>query len=170
MTRYLFLLATLLFLSSSTSTSAQSNTRADAYQAFDVFLGASWEIDAYFLDGNRLQQKFEVTKGADGQIYHSKTWQKDADGNYQLKSEGVRAWDDSSRSFKFWEWGVDGSMVSGSVVIEGKSILYIYEYGNEIVTDMYSYERDGLFEYIIGVKNGDTWSTVYANGGVSRKG
>lgn len=169
MTRFRFLTVTLLFVAFTSTLNAQNEERKEAYAAFDVFLGGSWEIDAFFLDGKRLMQKFEITKGANGQIFHSKTWQKNDAGEYQLHSEGVRSWDEMSRSFKFWEWGVDGSSVSGSIVIEGKNILYIYEYGDEIVTDVYSYERDGLFEYIIGVKEGDKWANVYANGGVTKQ-
>ena len=157
-----------LFACLLTQAQTDQSQRERAYAAYSVLEGGSWEIDAYFIEGTHLQQRFEVSYSADSAIFTTSTFRMAENGNYVLQSEGVRAWDDATRTFRFWEFGVDGSIVEGSIVIQGQNILHIYEYDNEILTDLYSFERDGLYELIIGQKEGDQWPVLHANGGVKK--
>lgn len=157
----------LFLLSSTLFAQTEPTPREQAYGSFDALLG-TWEIEAFFLDGTKFEQKFEIVRGVQGAVYKCITWQKDDAGHYQLKSEGIRAWDESARAMKFWDFGVDGTITTGSVAFDGENILYIYDYGGEILTDYFGFERDGLYEYIIGVKDGRQWPTLYCNGGVKR--
>lgn len=164
----LFFLAFALLTCATLQGQNASAKRQAAYDAYAVLVGGTWEIDAYFIEGDRLQQRFEVSYSEEKAFFETRTYHLADDGSYVLKSKGVRAWDNASQSFRFWEFGLDGSIVEGTIVLQGQNILHIYEYEGQILTDLYSFERDGLYEIIVGQKEGDSWPVLHANGGVKR--
>ena len=85
------------------------------------------------------------------------------------RSQGIRAWDSETESFKFWEFDVFGEITEGSIVIDGNDIYFIYKYDGKIVTDAWMQKNKNTYEFIVGAQNGDKWIDVYVNGGITRK-
>lgn len=150
--------------------SGQANKKA-AYDAFSNLVGGEWQVNAATTDGKPFKQQLTVEWGAGKSFFKSSAngiVNKDTKET-GLRNEGVRAWDETSGSFRFWEFDVFGGITEGTIVIEGDDIFFIYEYGGKIVTDAFMKKNKNTYEYIVGVRSSGVWTEVYINGGMMRK-
>lgn len=147
-------------------------TKDHAYQAMDNLLTGKWELKGFFMDGNKLNQEYEVTKILKGTTYRVETYGNTAKSGSQhgLRKEGFRGWNKASKTMEFVEADVFGVFTIGDVMIEGMDILYVYEYGGQTITEAWVYKGPDTYEFIIGTRaeNGQ-WSDITVNGGIRRK-
>lgn len=149
---------------------AQGNKKA-VYDAMANLVGGEWNVNGAGVDGSPFNQQVTFEWGA-GQAFFTSTTKgivnKDTKATGVL-SHGVRAWDKTTNSMKFWEFDTFGDITEGSVVIDGNDIYFIYEYQGKIVTDAWVQKNKNTYEYIVGVRSGGKWTDVFINGGITRK-
>ncbi|MCD2258488.1 hypothetical protein [Psychroserpens luteolus] len=79
------------------------------------------------------------------------------------RNHGVRHYDKTTNTIKFWEFDVFGNVTKGKVLAEGKNIIYQYQYGESIITDMWEYVDDSTYNFKVGSYYNGTWEQVYLN-------
>ena len=163
-------LLTLIALVCLGSLPSLAQTKDHVVQAMDNLLGGSWELNGFWMDGNKFNQEFKFEKMGPS-AYYVETFGNISKTGYEtgLRNRGVRGWNDDEAMMKFSEIDVFGGITNGDVIIDGLDILYTYEYGGQTLTDAWIYKGPDMYEFIIGVRgdNGQ-WSEIQLNGGCKR--
>ena len=75
--------------------------------------------------------------------------------------EAIRQYDKESEVIRFWEFDVFGSVTEGTVNMKGKDLIYTYDYGGTLITDMWQYVDDSTYNFIVGVRENEKWSQIH---------
>lgn len=79
------------------------------------------------------------------------------------RNHGVRHYDKATNTIRFLEFDVFGNVTKGTVVSEGKSIIYQYKYGDSVITDMWEYVNDYTYNFKVGTYKDGQWEQLYLN-------
>lgn len=146
----------------------------DVKAAFEPLVGHTWATEGTWGSGDVFKQRATYRWGLNGKIVQVSTWGNIAEEGYEegLRNEGIRAWDNSTESVRFWEYDVFGNVSTGDVHAEGRNIYYSYPYDTEegtmTITDAYIYEAEDKYLLKIGVYTEGTWEQVFLEGKVLR--
>lgn len=134
---------------------------------FENLIGGSWEAKGAWGDGSVFEQKVTFEVGLSGNLIKTKTLGNISASGYKfgLRSEGVRFWDTSDSTLKFWEFDVFGSAIEGEILVDGKDLYlsYYYDFGSGPMklTDAWIYTSDNEYEFIVGVFDEGEWKQKY---------
>ena len=139
--------------------SAQQNPLS----AFQPLIGKTWKAEGNW--GNGTQFKQEVTFSFDLNksvvVAKSKGFINQEQSQYGDRNLGIRQYDPASKEIKFWEYDVFGGLTEGTVELKDQSFYYHYEYGGTNLTDAWEFINDSTFHFKVGLKEGESWKTVY---------
>ena len=140
-------------------------SQSSGLSMFDNLVGKTWKAEGNWGDGSKFSQEIEINYSLDSSIVKLNTigFVDKAQIKLGLRNHGIRQFDETSNSVKFWEFDVFGGLTEGTVISEGKNIVYQYKYGNSNLTDMWEYIDDSTYTYKVGEYNNGIWNKVYLN-------
>jgi hypothetical protein len=154
--RTLFLLTTFLI---STVTFAQGSKLS----LFEQLVGKTWKAEGNWGNGMKFVQettfKYDLQKTI--VIAESIGFVDKAQTKLGPRNHGVRQFDAQSETIKFWEFDVFGRVTEGIVFAEGKNIIYQYQYGTTVVTDMWEYVDEKTYNFKVGSYVDGEWKQVF---------
>ena len=155
MNKILFLLLLFIPLLSFTQNSELS--------IFDNLIGKRWSAEGNWEDGSVFKQEVTLEYALNNTliIARSNGFTDEAQTKFGARNHGLRQYDASSKSIKFWEFDVFGGLTEGVVFNEGKNIIYQYEYGGSTITDMWEYVDDYTYNFIVGNYENGNWKQKY---------
>ncbi len=80
---------------------------------------------------------------------------------FGLRNHGIRQYDAKSKKVRFWEFDVFGNVTEGTVVKEGKNIIYSYDYEGTFVTEMWHYKNELTYGFIVGIYENGEWKQKF---------
>ncbi|MCU0392738.1 MAG: hypothetical protein MUE81_16640 [Thermoflexibacter sp.] len=115
------------------------------FQSYQQLIGGKWETKGKWNNGQEFHQEISIETELSKRIFTVKTYDyvdakqfDNAQRNY-----GIRAWDESTKKMKFWEFDAFGGIITGEIIIKGKDIYHIYEYpspkGKLLLADVWIY-------------------------------
>lgn len=130
---------------------------------FQNLMDKTWEAEGKWGDGSVFKQSihfsFDLNKAV--VIAKAKGFTDEARTEFGNRNHGVRKYDSENKKFVFWEFDVFGGVTQGDLILENKNIIYQYQYGTSIVTDMWKYENDSTYTFIVGAYKDGTWTQKY---------
>ncbi len=122
-----------------------------------------WQAEGNWGDGSKFKQEIVFTFDLDSTIVitKSKGFTNKERTEYGSRNHGIRKYDVATKTIKFWEFDVFGGLTKGEVTIDGKNILYQYQYGESVVTDMWIYVDDNTYNFKVGSYADGKWKQVY---------
>lgn len=150
----------LFFLYLITSTiQAQENSLS----GFTNLIGKTWKAEGTWADGSKFKQEidFKYSLEKNAVITQSKGYTNKEQTTYGNRNHGIRKYDASSKSIKFWEFDVFGEVTEGTVTIKGKNLYYQYNYESTIVTDAWEYVDDNTYNFKVGNYTDNKWEQIY---------
>lgn len=122
-----------------------------------------WHAEGTWGDGSPFEQTISFEYSLDSQVIHVRTLGF-VDNEQTLighRNQGIRVYDATIGKVKFWEFDVFGGITEGTMTCEGKDIVYTYNYGGTVVTDMWSYINDSTYHFTVGSRKNVEWSQKY---------
>ena len=133
---------------------------------FENLVNKTWSAEGQW-ENNGPQFKQEVSFYFDLEntiiITKSKGFINKEQTKFGNRNHGVRQYDKSTNTIKFWEFDVFGNVTKGTVVAENKNMIYQYKYDGAIITDMWEYIDDSTYSFKVGSYNNGTWEHIYLN-------
>ena len=148
----------LMFLISSTTYGQTSKL-----SIFDNLVAKTWKAEGNWGDGSKFEQeiKFEYSLDSTVVITNAIGFVDKEQTKIGLRNHGIRQFDKQSENVKFWEFDVFGGLTKGIVFSEGENIIYQYEYGGTMVTDMWEYVDDSTYNFKVGSYEDGAWKQLY---------
>ena len=130
---------------------------------FGHLAGKTWKAEGNWGDGSKFSQEIEIDYALNGAIVVTKSFgfvdkEQTKTG---LRNHGIRQFDKTTNTIKFWEFDVFGEVTEGIVFNKGKDIIYQYSYGNTKVSDMWAYINDSTYNFIVGEYKDGQWLQTY---------
>ncbi len=149
----------LLLLSISISSWGQE---ANLY-IFKNLTNKVWKAEGNWEDGTTFKQEiiFEFDLDSTIVIAKSKGFTNKEQTEYGPRNHGIRKYDEITKVIHFWEFDVFGGVTEGVVKIYDKNIVYQYEYGDSLITDMWEYVDNTTYNFIIGNYKDGEWKQKY---------
>lgn len=131
--------------------------------AFDNLIKKTWEAEGTWSDGSKFKQEIYMGYDLDRNIVLVKTrgFINEEQTLFGKRNHGIRMYDKTSGSFKFWEFDIFGGVTEGSFKFVGKDLYYTYNYGETTVTDVWEYVDDYTYNFKVGVYDGTDWTQLF---------
>lgn len=131
--------------------------------AFKNLINKEWKAEGKWGNGSIFKQQtiFKYDLDSTLVIARSKGFTNQEQTEYGWRNHGIRKFDKTSNTIKFWEFDIFGGLTEGTVIIDGKNILYQYQYGDSLVTDMWEYVDDNTYNFKVGSYKNNTWKQIY---------
>ncbi|MDH7445258.1 hypothetical protein [Aquimarina sp. 2201CG14-23] len=130
---------------------------------FKNLIGKEWKAEAKWGDGTIFKQEtiFAFDLNNTLIIAKSKGFTDKKQSQYGWRNHGIRKFDTETKTIKFWEFDVFGGVTEGTVQVDGKNLIYQYQYGESLVTDMWEYVDDHTYNFKVGNYVDGNWKQVY---------
>ena len=140
-------------------TKAQNNP----LEKFRPLVGKTWEADGKWGDGSSFKQSITFRFDLENTlvIASSKGFVDTNQKTIGNRNHGIRQYDKTSNSMRFWEFDVFGGVTEGTVEFEDKDIVYTYKYGESIVTDYWQYVDENTYNFTVGSRENGEWKQKY---------
>jgi len=134
-------------------------------KAWANLIGHKWLISSNWPDGSPFRQIIEYEASLQGKLITTLTYaQIDPESEeLELRNQGYRHRDMESGKYAFVEHDIFGGNTTGIVTLDGMNLYYEYDYEGQTITDAWIYEDESTYEYIVGVRNGESWGEIYMN-------
>ncbi len=122
-----------------------------------------WKAEGNWGDGSKFKQEIVFKFDLDSTIViaKSKGFTNTEKTQYGSRNHGIRKYDAVTKTLHFWEFDIFGGVTEGIVKIDDKNIIYQYEYGGAVVTDMWEYIDDKTYTFKVGNYIDGKWKQVY---------
>ncbi|MBD79301.1 MAG: hypothetical protein CL840_10300 [Crocinitomicaceae bacterium] len=122
-----------------------------------------WYAEGEWGDGSLFKQEISFEFSLNNKIVkvQSMGFTNKEQTEYGLRNHGIRQYDEKSKKIKFWEFDVFGGLTEGTVEANGNNLIYKYDYGGTLVTEMWIYISEGSYGFIIGIYENDTWKQTF---------
>lgn len=130
---------------------------------FKNLVNKTWKAGGEWSDGNSFYQEITFMYSKDSSIIISKTigfLNKDKTEKGQ-RNLGTRTIDQKTDEIKFSEYDIFGGLTEGSIKVKGNDIIYEYQYGKMLVTDLWEYVDDNTYNFKVGDYKKGTWKEVF---------
>lgn len=140
-----------------------SNGQDAELSMFDKLVDKTWKAEGTWGDGSKFLQEIEFKFSLDSSIVIAESTGFIDPENLKIghRNHGIRQYDKETNTIKFWEFDVFGGLTEGVVFSEGKNIVYQYEYGESLITDMWVYVDEGTYTFIVGAYKNGEWLEKY---------
>ncbi len=131
--------------------------------AFHNLMDKTWEAEGKWGNGSKFKQEVQFSFDLNQQIIvaESKGFTDQAQTQFGNRNHGIRKYDPKQEKFVFWEFDVFGGVTQGEVILEDKNIIYQYQYGTTMVTDMWQFVNDSTYQFIVGNYEDGSWKQKY---------
>lgn len=131
--------------------------------AFKNLVNKTWSAQGEWANGQEFKQEVSFRFDLENTVIitNSKGFVNKEQTKYGNRNHGVRHYDKTSKSIKFWEFDVFGNVTTGTVITQGKNIMYQYKYGDDLVTDMWEYVDDSTYNFKVGTYTNGKWEHIY---------
>lgn len=132
---------------------------------FDNLIGKTWKASGNWESGNVFKQEITMNYALDRTIIivNSIGFTDTEQTKLGARNHGIRQFDEPSNKIRFWEFDVFGGLTEGIVFSEGKNIIYQYNYGGSMITDMWEYVNDHTYNFKVGNYIDGAWKQIYLN-------
>ncbi|AXT51256.1 hypothetical protein D1818_10610 [Aquimarina sp. BL5] len=130
---------------------------------FKNLIGKKWKAEGKWGDGTVFKQETIFKFDLDNTlvITRSKGFVDPKQTKYGWRNHGIRKFDKETKTIKFWEFDIFGGVTEGAITVDGKNLIYQYQYGKSIVTDMWEYVNDHTYNFKVGEYVDSKWKQVY---------
>lgn len=130
---------------------------------FKSFTNKVWKAEGNWGDGSKFKQEIIFTFDLDSTIViaKSKGYINKEQTKYGSRNHGIRKYNSETKTIQFWEFDVFGELTQGDVKVYDKNILYQYQYGESIVTDMWEYVDRNTYNFKVGNYENGEWKQIY---------
>lgn len=134
-----------------------------ALSLFDNLVSKTWKAEGTWGDGSAFKQELTMNYVMDSTlvVVNSIGFTDREQTRMGLRNHGIRQFHPETNRIKFWEFDVFGGLTEGTVVADGKNIIYQYQYGNSLVTDMWEYVDDATYNFKVGSYENGEWKQLY---------
>ncbi|MCR9250063.1 MAG: hypothetical protein NXI20_06540 [bacterium] len=142
------LICSTLFAFISCLASAQDNPLSK----FDNLMNKTWVAEGTWGDGSKFKQEMSYSYGLGEQIVIAKSKgfiNQDAT-EFGDRNHGIRKFDKESGKYLFWEFDVFGGTTTGEILFQDNSVIYVYEYGGSVISDVWKYVDEKTYDYSVG--------------------
>ncbi|MBW1294390.1 hypothetical protein [Aquimarina litoralis] len=132
-------------------------------EIFQNLMNKEWKAEGKWGNGTVFKQEiiFKYDLNNTLVIARSKGFTNQEQTEYGWRNHGIRKFDTKSKTLRFWEFDIFGGVTEGKIIIDGKNILYQYQYGESLVTDMWEYVDDNTYNFKVGSYENKTWKQIY---------
>ncbi|MDO1499909.1 hypothetical protein Q2T40_07180 [Winogradskyella maritima] len=132
-------------------------------KAFDNLVGKTWSAEGTWGNGSKFKQDITFSYSLDSTlvVVEAMGYTDEAQTKYGNRNHGIRQFDKSSNTIKFWEFDVFGGLTEGTVICDDKNLFYRYSYGETVVTDMWEYVDESTYNFKVGIYEDDEWKQVF---------
>lgn len=122
-----------------------------------------WSAEGTWGDGSKFKQDITLEFSLDDKIVkvESMGFTNMEQTAFGPRNHGIRQYDEKSGKIKFWEFDVFGNVTQGTVMGEGKNLIYSYDYGGTLVTEMWIYKENHTYDFIVGVYEDGEWQQKF---------
>lgn len=123
----------------------------------------TWSANGKWGDGSTFKQEISFSYDLNEKIIISKTkgFIDETKENFGNRNHGVRMYDTSSSTYKFWEFDIFGGATTGDITFKNNDIYYTYQYGDSVITDLWEYVNASTYNYKVGILVDDQWQQVF---------
>ena len=164
MKKTLFLLILILAIGYQHTYAQQS--RQEGINVISQLIGGKWVAEGKWQDGKKFKQELKFMWGLSHNIIKVKTYAiiDQETGEFGLRNEGIRAWDDKDNAMKFWEFDIFGGITTGTCIIDGDQIHYQYEYKMDesyaLFRDTWTKIDEDSYRYRVGIVEDGKWQSI----------
>lgn len=154
--KYKFIFLLFLTLSSSFGQTTKE------IEAFRNLVGSSWVSEGMQLGEVAGKTIFTIEWGLNNKIVKVKTYVTQPETNkIGLRNEGIRAFNKEKNKLEFYEFDTHGSIISGTVTIDGKNIHYEYPYQGLQVRDSWIFISKNEYQVTVGTWENGKWKDKF---------
>ena len=130
-----------------------------------------WYAEGKWGDGSAFKQEISFVFSLNNKIVNvqSKGFTNEEQTQYGLRNQGIRQYDPTTQEIKFWEFDVFGGLTEGTVEADGNNLVYKYDYGGTLVTEMWIYKNENSYDFIVGVYDSGEWKQKFLETEFHRK-
>jgi hypothetical protein len=123
----------------------------------------SWFAEGQWGDGSSFKQEIRFEYALNNKIVKVKSlgFTDEKQTIFGVRNHGIRQYDEASDQIKFWEFDVFGGLTKGIVESDGKNIVYRYDYGGNLVTEMWIYQNDNSYQFVVGIYDNGEWKQKF---------
>ncbi|MGB0869131.1 MAG: hypothetical protein ACPGSD_06010 [Flavobacteriales bacterium] len=123
----------------------------------------SWKTEGKWKNGNSFIQNIKFEYSLDSTLLKSKTYGfiDSTETEFGLRNEGIRQFDKSSKSIRFWEFDIFGGCTTGEFIIEDKSFYYVYNYEGMLLTDYWQFIDENTYILTVGTYEEGKWKQKF---------
>ena len=138
---------TLLLILTGCSVSAQDHPLS----AFENLMGKTWVVEGTWGNGTKYKKEtvFEFAFSKTLVVEKSDGFTDSLQTQFGPRNYGVRQFNPSDSSIRFYEYDVFGGLTQGEVIVEDQDIRYKYEYGGYTLMDIWMYESEDRYRYVV---------------------
>lgn len=132
---------------------------------FDNLINKTWEASGFWNDGSEFKQKINFKYSLNNSIVITETtgFINKEQNKLGLRNYGIRQYDKNTNEINFWEFDVFGELTKGTVLADGKNLIYQYKYGNLLITEKWEFINNFTYNFKVGVYKKGAWEQVYLN-------
>lgn len=152
--------------------SANAKSKDQSLNTFDILFGGAWSFDGKWPNGTEFKQEYKFEWSLNKKIVNVTTFGtiNMETNEHGLRNKGIRAWDNQTQEANFWEFDIFGGITEGKCIIDGKDIIYEYEYNmegkSELFNDVWRFIDDNTYntyQYTVRMKNTEGWKVFTTN-------
>ncbi|WP_299244260.1 hypothetical protein [uncultured Aquimarina sp.] len=130
---------------------------------FKNLVEKTWKAEGKWGDGTLFKQETIFKYDLDNTLVISKSkgFTDKNQTKYGSRNHGIRKFDSETKTIKFWEFDIFGGVTTGTVTIDKKNLIYQYQYGESLITDMWEYVDDYTYNFKVGDYTDGNWKQVY---------
>lgn len=153
---------TLFFL----SIQIQVFPQQDPLSAFDNLINKTWLIEGQWENGMNFKQETTFNKTLEGNliIAESMGYINQEQTKWGKRNHGVRRYDTETQQLEFYEYDAFGGLTQGVIKVEGKDLIYVYAYGEQMLADKWQYISDEEYKFIVGTYNNGKLDMILLEG------
>ncbi len=144
-----FLLPNSILNAQENDTSKEATTALQ--EAFAPLVGKTWQAEEQWENGPLFKQeiRFEWNLEQTAVIAHSAGFINREQTEWGQRNFGVRRFDLLENKLVFTEYDIFGGATSGVLKLDGKTITYEYNYGDEILADTWEPVDENTYNYSV---------------------
>lgn len=139
------------------------NAQENPLEMFKPLEGYIWCAEGKWGDGSNFKQEISLKFSLDNKIVkvESLGYTNKEQTEFGPRNHGIRQYDNKLRKIRFWEFDIFGNMTEGTVLQEGKNIIYNYDYGGTKLTEIWIYKNERTYDFVVGVYENGIWEQKF---------
>ena len=130
------------------------------FKSFEKYV---WKAEGIWENGSKFKQEisFELTLNNKIVIIETKGYTNKEQTEFGLRNHGIRYFEEETNKIKFLEFDIYGSVTEGILEIDKNNLLYWYNYGDTLLTEMWVHKNERTYDFIIGIYENGVWKQKF---------